>query len=132
MNNIGIFLIILLLAGGFFFYSSNTDNINNEEINQSTIGDIIRTVPTDSDGKFIVEYKGDFSGNWAAIIVDEVQGDCLFANNKKIYKSVMMGNGYTSQTTEITGENCKLLGEYTVVLTSGPKETIKFSEQTIK
>jgi hypothetical protein len=130
-NSVLLFLIIAaFVVGGIFLYNSNNTNIEN--INQSTTGEIIRTVPMDGDGKFVVEYKGDFSGNWAVIIVDEVQGDCYFPNGNKVYKSVMTGNGYTSQMTEITGENCKLLGDYTVVLTSGPKDTVKFDEQTVK
>jgi hypothetical protein len=111
-NNFGIFLAIgLLLVGGYFLLKDK----GIEEGFQSTSGDLIRTVPINGGGSFNVVYSGNHSGSWGAIVEDSVSSNCKFSNGKTTYKSVILGEGYTEQTVQVTGRNCKFSGNFNLI-----------------
>lgn len=130
-NGMAIILVIILAVVLYFFVFKHPTGLTEM---QYTEGDLIRGVPvSDADGKFTVEYSSERAGTWGAIIVDNIiQGDCTFSNGKKIYKSVMLGDGPTQQTVEVTGTNCVFKGDYNFVSSSGSEQVQVLAEQTVK
>lgn len=132
-NSIFIILILLVAVGGYFLLKDKglpNDDLGNNS--QSTSGELIRTVPINGEGNFVVTYSGNFPGNWGAIIVDEVSNGCLFSNGKTTYKSVMLGDGPTSQQISVTGNNCVFTGNFNLVDSSSVGQIKYFGTQTVQ
>ena len=129
-NNFGVIVVILLLVFGVYFFMKDDTTIENGF--QSTSGELVRKVPIDGSGSFNVTYYGDKTGSWGAIIVDVVSSNCKFANGKTEYKSVMLGDGYTSQTIKVTGTDCIFSGDYNIIDSSGQGDIIKFGSQDVQ
>lgn len=124
---IAALLVIGLLVGGYYLLKDK----GTDEGFQSTQGDVIRTVPINGDGSFTVTYSSNQTGNWGAIIEDRVT-NCLFSNGKTTYKSVMLGDGPTSQTITVNGHACKFVGDYNLITSSSQGAITNFGEQTVK
>jgi len=94
----------------------------------------LRTVPINGGGSFNVVYSGNHSGSWGAIVEDSVSSNCKFSNGKTTYKSVILGEGYTEQTVQVTGRNCIFSsgGNYNIITSSGVGEIKYFQKQTVR
>lgn len=129
-NNGAVIFVVLVLAVALYFFVLKPHT----GIMQYTSGELVRGVPSSSgNGEFNVEYSSNRTGTWGAIIVDNIiEGDCLFSNGKKEYKSVMLGDGSTEQTVKVTGKNCVFKGDYNFVSSLGSEQVQVLAEQTVK